>query len=190
MVLETADERRPRRRFTADEVMRMVEIGVLRPDERVELIEGELIVVSPQGAVHAGLTAVVREVLEGVYGLGFYVRDHSPVVGTEHSIPEPDVAVVLGKARDFMRRWPGPSEVPLVVEIADTTLSYERRKTSVYAKAGYALHWIIDVEHRRVECRSGPQPDGTYLKTEIVGADAELTPPGAARSVRIADLLP
>jgi hypothetical protein len=88
MVMESAIDRYPRRRFTADEVMRMVETGVLHDDERVELIQGELIVVRPQGPVHSSLVSLLRDALHTAYGGGHHLRDHSPVIGTVDSIPE------------------------------------------------------------------------------------------------------
>ncbi len=178
------------RRFTADEVMRMVDAGVLSPDERVELIEGELVVVTPQGPVHSTLTVLIHAVLQRAYGGGFHVRDHSPVAGTVDSIPEPDVAVVRGDARSFLAALPGPADVILVVEVAHTSLAMDRRKASVYASAGYETYWLLDVESRRLEVRVGRTADGLFTKTEIFADDAEVILPGTSSAVRIADLLP
>lgn len=178
-----------RRTFTADEVWRMVEAGVLRPDEHVELIQGELVVVTPKGPSHSSLTTVLHRRLEATFGASFHVRDHSPVEGTVDSIPEPDVAVVRGDPRGFLDRLPGPNDVPLVVEVAHTTLTYDRRKTDVYAAAGYACCWIVDVKGRRVEVRDGLR-DGVYTRTAIVGDDGALAVPGSTETVPVVDLLP
>lgn len=185
-----AEGRRETRRFTADEVMRMIEAGVLQEDEHVELLDGELVVVNPQGPVHSGLAVILHAALERAYGRGHHVRDHSPVRGTSDSIPEPDVAVVRGDARAFLARLPGPEEVPLVAEVAYSSLGIDRRKASVYARSGYTTYWIVDVEARRIEVRTGPQADGLYVKTEIVAEGAELHPPGASVALRVIELLP
>ncbi len=178
-----------RRRFTADEVMRMVETGVLREDERVELLEGELVVVTPQGPIHSNLTAKIHRCLEGAYGAGHYLRDHSPVAGTNDSIPEPDVAVVRGDLQSFFARLPGPADVPLVVEVSQSTTGIDRRKADIYAQAGYSAYWLIDVDARRVEVRTAPR-DGVYTKTEIVGSDGGVALPGVGTVLPVTELLP
>jgi len=185
-----AEERYDLRRFTADEVMRMVESGVLAEDERVELIEGELIVVTPQGPAHSSLTVVLRSRFERAYGARYHVRDHSPVVGTADSIPEPDLAVVRGDPREYLQRLPGPADVELVVEIAQSTLGADRRKAGVYARAGYGCYWLIDVAARRVEVRTGPTQDGVFTRTDVLSADATVTPPGTTTALPVAELLP
>lgn len=91
-----------RRRFTADEVMRMVETGILREDDPIELIDGELIEMSPQGPLHRSRTVRVRRLLEAAFGTGFHVQDRSPIDAGPSSLPAPDVAVIrtgLGRGR-------------------------------------------------------------------------------------------
>ena len=107
--MELATKSYQRRRFTADEVMRMVETGVLYHGERVELIAGELLVMNPQGATHSSLTVHLHRVLQRAYGSAHHVRDHSPVVGTTDSIPEPDLAVVPGEPLALSSRQGRPS---------------------------------------------------------------------------------
>ena len=175
------------RRFTADEVWRLVEIGVLREDERVELIDGELIVMNAQGPIHASLTVILRGALEAAFGPGHHVRDHSPVIGTVDSIPEPDIAVVVGNVRAFLSRTPGPKEVPLVVEVSWSSLRLDHRKAHIYAAAGYATYWIVDVEARRIEVHTAPK-GGVYTKSEIIGDDGEVR--AGERAIKVADLLP
>ncbi len=188
--MELASEPYARRRFTADDVMRMLAAGVLHEGERVELIEGELIVVNPQGPHHASLTVHLHRMLERAYGADHHVRDHSPVAGTTDSTPEPDLAVVRGEPLAFSERLPGPAEVRLVVEVSHSTLAIDRRKARTYAKSGYETYWLIDVEARQVEVRTGPMPDGAYAKTEILTQDASVTAPGTASSLRVSALLP
>ncbi len=168
----------------------MVELGVLTEDDRVELIEGELVVVSPQGALHSNLVVAIRRTLERVYGPAFLVRDHSPVVGTEDSLPEPDLAVVRGEISGFYHRLPGPVEIPLIVEVSYSTLGTDRRKANVYAKAGYATYWLVDVEARRLEVRTDPTPDGLYAKVELLGEEREIELPGTIQCIPIKETLP
>jgi Uma2 family endonuclease len=175
------------RRFTADEVWRMVETGVLHEDERVELIDGELIVMNPQGPVHATSAVRLHRVLETSFGPAFHVRDHSPVIGTVDSIPEPDVAVVHGELEAFAQRHPGPADVALIVEVSDSSLRLDRRKADVYATAGYAMYWIVDVIARRIEVHTEPK-GGVYTKTEVVGDDGTVR--AGERTLRVVEMLP
>src|SRR5258708_3596992 len=91
-----------RRLFSADEVLRMVEAGILGEDEHVELLEGELVVTPPQGPAHAAVLSDVGERLRQAYGETCHIRSQTPLAGDSHSLPEPDLAVVRGKPRDFM----------------------------------------------------------------------------------------
>ncbi len=177
------------KRWTADEVLHLVELGLLH-DEHVELIQGELVVVPPQGPVHSNLTVVVRELLADAYGRAFHLRDHSSISAGDDSLPEPDIAVIRGRpGTTFMTRLPGPTDTVLVVEISHTTRAYDRRKADVYAAAGFETYWLVDVDARRVEVRTSPK-DGEYTKTEIVGDDATLELPATNATVTAAQLLP
>jgi Uma2 family endonuclease len=178
------------RRFTAREVLRMVEVGLLAEDEKVELLEGELVVVTPQGPVHSALAAKIRRLLEHLYGDGYHERDHSPVMGLPDSMPEPDVAVVSGEPDDYYDALPSSEDVRLVVEIAVTSGAVDRRKARVYAAAGYQAYWILDVAARRLEVRSGPTGDGDWAETKLLEESAEATAPGTAERVTVRLLLP
>jgi Uma2 family endonuclease len=180
----------PRRPFTADEVFRMVDTGILAEDEPVELIGGELIVVSPQGPAHPSLTAHLRQLLELAYAGSHHVRDHSPVYGGAQSLPEPDLALTRGVATDYLEALPGPSDVDLVVEISLTNQRLAREKAAIYAAAGYPTYWLLDVPRRRLELRSGLTTDGTYQRTELLAEDATVPLPTLERSLRVTDLLP
>lgn len=180
----------PRRPFTADEVLRMVETGILAEDEPVELIGGELIIVSPQGPAHSSLTALLRQHLEQAHANSHHVRDHSPVQGGAHSLPEADLALTRGAATDYLEALPGPTDVDLVVEISLTNQRLARKKAAIYAAAGYPTYWLLDVPRRRLELRSGPTPDGAYQRTELLAEDAHVALPTLDRSLRVAELLP
>lgn len=177
------------KRWTAEEVLHLVELGLLH-DEHVELIQGELVVVPPRGPVHSNLTVVIRELLADAYGRGFHVRDHSSITAGEDSLPEPDLAVIRGRpGPPYTTRLPGPADAVLIIEISHTTRAHDRRKADVYAAAGFETYWLVDVDARRIELRTSPQ-DGEYTKTEIVGADATLELPATGATVTAAQLLP
>ncbi|MBX2796311.1 MAG: Uma2 family endonuclease [Myxococcales bacterium] len=176
-----------RRRFTTDEIARMVEVGILAEDEPVELIAGELIVVSPQGPLHRALAVAAHAVLEKVFGGGFHVQDHSPIQAAPDSLPEPDVAVVRGAVRDYLDRHPSGDDVPLVVEVSVTSHRVDELKARDYAGAGVPVYWQVQVPERRLIVRSEPE-GGEYRAIRIHTDVDEVEVAGT--TVSVAELLP
>jgi Uma2 family endonuclease len=163
----TAQAEAPRRRFTADEVYRMVEVGILDEDERVELLDGELCTMSPQGTAHSAFTVEFRERLQAAFGEAAHMRDHSPVRVSEYDLPEPDLAVVRGAARDYRARLPEPADVHLVVEIAASSRRRDLRKATIYARGGIAAYWLVDLDDQSITVFSAPADDG-YQRARVL----------------------
>ncbi len=178
------------RKWTVDEVLALVEAGILREDEHFELLEGELVVMSPQGPQHAHLSSVLTGRCVRAYGDDYVVRIAAPIIADEHSMPEPDVAIVRGDARVFAERHPRGDETVLLVEVARTSLRLDRAKAALYARAGVPVYWLIDVVGRRIQLHEGPQPNGDYALVRILGPEDEITPPGLDLRWKVADLLP
>jgi len=107
-------------RWTRAKYDRMVETGVFQPEARLELLDGEIIEMSPQKSPHATAVNLIAEALRGGFGTGFYVRGQMPLTLDDNSEPEPDVAVIKGNIRDYADHH--PSSAVLIVEVADTTL--------------------------------------------------------------------
>ena len=163
-----------RRLFTVSDYYRMAEAGVIRPDERVELIEGEIIRMNPIGPPHAN--CVDRLTALFVAGLGdrATVRIQNPVRLGELSEPEPDVALVR-RGRDLTAH-PGPADIHLLTEVADTSVDFDRRvKLPLYARAGVAEVWIIDLVGSVVEVYRSPQAGG-YRDLDRFGAGDTIAP--------------
>ncbi len=178
---------RARTRFTDADVQRMLEVGLL-DDRRVELIDGDLIEMNPQGPVHANLTGWIRDLLMKTYGRGFHVRDHSPVDISPHDQPEPDVALVRGARKKRAPHPKGP-DVVLVVEIARSSVSFDREKASVYARGGVPEYWIVDTERRRLEVRRAPS-GGQYGFFQALGEADRVPWPERDDDVAVTELLP
>lgn len=176
-----------RRRFTADEVLRMVEAGILDEDEPIELIDGELITVSPQGPRHRALTVKIHGVLERAFGAGHHVQDHSPIDAGLDSLPEPDVAVVRGEVDALMDRHPAGDDLVLVVEISVTSQRFDRAKAAVYARAEVPEYWQLDEPARRLYVSTDPA-GGEYRAVCIYTEGDEV--PVAATTVKVEELLP
>ena len=184
------------RRWTRPEYERMVEAGVFPPGERAELIDGEVLQMTPQGSVHATAVRLAEDLLRIAFGPGHDVRVQMPLALDPSSEPEPDVAVVCGSPRDY--RDAHPTSALLVVEVADTTLPYDRaQKGRVYARAGVAEYWIVNLSDRHVEVYRDPtsMPQAQYgwsFRSVLHFASGDHIAPLAAPQgrVAVADLLP
>lgn len=146
------------RKFSVEEYARMGEAGIFPPGERVELIEGEIIPVSPQNRRHASRTARINTWLVKEFGDTHEIRVQLPLTLNSHSEPDPDFALVLLEVADAAVRHPECAD--LVIEIADSSLSFDRtEKASVYAKAGIPDYWVLNLPHMRLEVRREPAQD-------------------------------
>jgi Uma2 family endonuclease len=144
------------RRWIKDEYYRMADLGWFK-GQRVELIEGEIVVLSPQKFAHGQVADRVTELMRGVFGDDFWVRMQLPLDLGETSEPEPDVSVVRGKREAYNAH---PQSAELVIEISDTTLAYDRReKASLYASVSITDYWIVDLTHRQLHVLRDPQSD-------------------------------
>src|SRR2546426_100587 len=122
------------RRWTRKEYDQLIEIGIFHEDEPIELIGGQLVVAEPQGTPHVTALGLTADALRVAFGRGWVVRVQGPLALDDESEPEPDVAVVPGGHRDYLGEH--PSRPPLVVEIADSSLEFDRHhKGSLYARA-------------------------------------------------------
>jgi len=184
------------RRWARDEYERMVEAGVFPPGDRVELIDGEIVAMTPQGSGHATAVGLIEEALRAVFQVGYHVRGQRPLALDPTSEPEPDVAVVPGGLRDY--RDAHPTAAALVVEVADTTLAYDRdHKGSLYARAGIPEYWIVNLLDHTVEVSRDPAPVpearyGWGYRTVRAYRPGDTIVPDAAphRQVAVGDLLP
>jgi hypothetical protein len=178
------------RRFTSEEILRMVESGILDQDERLELLEGELIVVSPQNPQHAALAAKLQQLVAAVAPPNTHLRLHSPIAAGPESLPEPDLALVRGRAEDYLDHHPRGGDVLLVVEIAVTSQAADRLKVRIYGKAGVPVYWLIDLPREQLEVHSKPQPGGGYRQSRIAESGESVAVPGTDEELAVAELLP
>jgi Uma2 family endonuclease len=181
------------RRWTRREYERAVELGLFHEDEKLELIDGQLLVAEPHNPPHATGIDLVADALRAVFTEGWRVRVQLPLALGELSEPEPDVAVVAGSPRDYSRAH--PSRAVLVVEVADTSLRLDRtRKVAVYAGARVSEYWIVNVVDRVLEVHREPGREGRrwrYGVVQILGPEATITPLAAAQAhISVAALLP
>jgi Uma2 family endonuclease len=184
------------RRWTRLEYERLVDQGIFREDEHLELLDGLLVVREPQGSRHSAAVAALCAVLARAFGAGFHVRPQLPLALDDASEPEPDIVVVRGGAWDYVRAH--PSEPLLVVEIAETSLALDRQhKSGLYARAGVADYWIINLPERAIEVYRQPAPAAgapfgwRYQSAQLLAAGATISPLSALQArIAVAELLP
>ena len=184
------------RYWTRAEYDRLIEIGFFDEDERIELLGGRLVTREPQHMPHATAVRLVDEALRRAFGAGWDVRAGLPVALDDESEPEPDVCDVPGGPRDY--RDAHPSRPALIVEVASSSLAIDRRiKGGLYARAGIADYWIVNLVERQVEVYRHPTADAgarygsRYAEVTVYGAGEGVLPlamPGSL--VAVADLLP
>ncbi len=170
----------------------MIDRGIFRPDDRLELIDGQLVVKEPQDSDHFTAILLVADALRTAFGPGWLVRPQGPVALNDRSEPEPDVSVVQGGPRDY--REGHPVRPVLVVEVSKTRLGFDRaRKATLYARNGVEDYWIVNVLDRTLEVYREPSRGGRagYGSVRTLGPDESVTPLAApAARILVADLLP
>ncbi len=161
----TAEPARPK--LDVDDYHRMASAGLLGEDDRIELIEGELIAMAPIGQGHAAVVGSLAEALFTACGGRAIVWPQNPIRLDRRSEPQPDLALLRRRA-DFYATGerPGPADVLLVVEVADSSLGFDRTvKLPLYARAGIGELWIVDLKRRVLDAYRTPSGDG-YRDTQ------------------------
>jgi Uma2 family endonuclease len=172
------------------------QMGELLAGKRVELIEGEIIEMSPVYSPHVTGVMLTDEVLRAAFGKGWVIREEKPLSLGADSDPEPDLAVVPGKLRDYKDAH--PTTAALVIEVSESTLGYDRnQKASLYAKAGIADYWVVNLVHRQVEVYRRPIADAaapygfSYGELSIFKEGDTVAPLAKPKvKIAVADLLP
>ena len=155
---EAVQAERPKRLFTVDEYHRMAEAGVFGPEERVELIDGEIIEMSPIGPRHAGCVINITRMLFTKLGDRAVISPQNPVVIRPRSEPQPDMLVLRPRQVSYSRAHPTPEDVLLAIEVGDTTVRFDRIvKARLYARARIHEYWLIDTSHESVEVFRTPE---------------------------------
>jgi Uma2 family endonuclease len=175
---------RARRLFTIEEYERMVETGILTQDDRVELIEGEIVEMSPIGDAHAAFVANLTHLLVHAVGDRARVWVQGPVRVPPRSKPQPDLALL--RPRSYVRAGATMEDALLAIEVADTSLRYDRIvKLRLYARAGIPKYWIVDATTETVEvyCEPSGERYATVQHPTRGGTIAPLALPDAIISV-------
>jgi len=147
-----------RKLFTVHEFHRMGEAGILHEDDRVELIEGEIVQMAAIGTRHFTCVNGLTRLLVRAVGDEAIVSVQNPVRLDEHNEPQPDLAVI--RTRDYRISLPGPEDVRLLIEVSDTALAYDKNiKLPLYARSGIPEVWIVDLTNETIERHTNPSSD-------------------------------
>ena len=165
-----------RRSFTVAEYHRMAEAGILREDDRVELVEGEIVQMTPIGSRHAACVMRLVQLLSRQLGQGVLVNVQNPIRLGEYSEPQPDVTLLRFRPDFYAQSHPGPTDVLLAVEVAETSAVYDRDvKLPLYARAGIPEVWLVDLSAEGMEVHRDPTAQG-YRQVRRVGRGERVTP--------------
>ncbi|MEO1294247.1 MAG: Uma2 family endonuclease [Cyanobacteria bacterium J06636_16] len=145
----------------------MIEAGILTDDDLVELLEGWLVFKPPKNPPHRATTRLLRAAIEQLLPEGWYVDSQEPITLAD-SEPEPDVVVVKGDTRQYLDRHPGPNDIALIIEIADTTLQRDRgTKKRAYARSRIPIYWIVNLNEGQIEVYTQPSStQADYLQRQ------------------------
>jgi len=148
-------------RFTVDEYHRMGDAGIFPPDARVELLDGEIVEMSPIGPRHAGCVNRLTTLLVRAVGLRAVVTVQNPVVLDAHGEPQPDLALLRPRADWYATAHAEPGEIFLLIEVMDSSTVYDRgRKIPAYARTGVSEVWLVDIGARHIEIYRDPMGPG------------------------------
>ena len=164
------------RRFTADEYLRMAQVGILSEDDRVELIDGEVLAMSPIGPRHGATVDRATRVFTSAVGSSAIVRVQGPVRLNLFTQPGPDILLLRPRDDYYALAHPGPEDVLLVVEVSESSIGYDRDvKATVYAQGGVQEYWLIDLNDDALMRFRSPL-GGTYHQVEPVDRRARIAP--------------
>ena len=176
MIAETIDTTEQvkitHRRFTVAEFLHLADIGFLREDERVELIRGEIVEMSPINVAHASTVSRLLSVLSNLLGHRVILSVQNPVQLDDFTLLQPDVALLKPQDDFYSKQHPVPEDVLLLIEVSDSTVSYDRRvKASLYGTAGIIEYWIVNLPERQIEVYREPRADGYRTVTRYASGE-------------------
>jgi Uma2 family endonuclease len=164
-------------KFSVDDYHRLIQSGILTEDDPVELLEGWIVPKMPRNPPHDTSLKLLEKSVESGVPVGWHTRWQSAITLTE-SEPEPDGVAVRGDVRDYRTRHPGPPDIALLMEVADTSLDRDRHlKGSLYARAGIPIYWIVNLVDSQVEVYTdptGPDPSPCYRQRQDYDRNADV----------------
>ncbi len=161
------------RLLTVREFHQMFELGILDDEERLELLEGQIVRMAARGTGHVVVVKHLSDLWEASLGTQILVRAQDPVILSDRTAPEPDLALVVPPLTRYRDRHPTPSDIYLLVEVADTAPNKDcGLKASLYARAGIADYWVLDLNARQLHVFRQPGTEGYQSRAILENGDA------------------
>lgn len=177
-------------RFTVAEYHRMAEVGVLTEDDRVELIEGEIVEMSPIGSRHSASVTVLKDIFHAC-GIDAVIWVQCPIQLPRATQPQPDLALLKPRADRYAANLPVPEDVLLVIEVADSSLVYDRdTKARLYAEAGIQEYWLVDLTRATLWVHKNPAGSVYASVSQMFSGDAAKSMAFPNCSIPVAELFP
>jgi Uma2 family endonuclease len=182
----------PRRSFTVDDIARMMEAGIFEEDERFELIEGDLVMMSPQKIAHERIKLELTTALSRVAPRGVFVGVETSIQLARNILVQPDItlisqAVYRADPKTFAR--PRPEDILLLIEVASSSIAYDRHvKARLYARHGVREFWVIDANERITWVHTGPTGETWSSIVERTPTEALTTPALPSFSIRLSEI--
>lgn len=177
--------------WTLERYHEAIAAGILTEYDAVELIKGKLVKKMPISEDHAGIIEELADYFRDLFGSQYRYRSENPVTFQNNSEPEPDFVISVKKEKDQKSRHPKPDEVHLIIEVAHSTIQYDRKvKGPIYAEAGIPEYWIINLKTRKIEVHLSPDQEENTYQTILSYTDGETFDSPFAGTVIVADLLP
>ena len=178
------------RLFTRAEYHRLAEANLFF-QERVELLNGVIVAMSPQNSPHAGTIHRLLRILVPLLGTDVAIRVQAPIILDDWSEPEPDLALCQPDPHDYIREHPHAAQVLLVIEVADTSLTYDRsEKATAYAASGIPEYWIVNLPERQVEVRTAPDRAAQRYRQILLASTGETLALPGQQTLSVAAVLP
>lgn len=160
-------------RFSVDDYHQMIETGILTTQHRVEMLQGVIVNMNAMGNPHRAIVARLMELLIPMLPDGWHALCQLPITLSD-SEPEPDFAIVRGRSRDYFDRYVRAEDVPIVVEVSDSSVEFDQtHKAAIYADAGISEYWIVNLQDRSIEIYSDPQTEPAAYRRRVVVSGSE-----------------
>ncbi len=180
-----------RKTFTSDEVHQMMEIGILPEESGWELINGEIIHRMTIGSRHAGVLKRISSTIFALLGGKFVIGVQDPIKISQQNEPEPDISIMKMREDFYIENHPQPTDVLLVIEVSDSTLKFDRNtKKRIYAMAGIAEYWLVNLEGNTLEVYIKPKGDNYFEMKVYERGDAIQSTQIAKLKLNVSDIIP
>ena len=176
------DDSASSKRLTIADYYHLLDVGIIPENHQIELIRGEIVEMSAKGSPHSVCTGLLCRQLDRMIGDQVAIRSQEPITLSNYSEPEPDVTIAKGKLEDYLEHHPSPDQVLMIIEVADSSLEYDRTfKLALYAEANIPHYWIANVKSKQMECHRNPYQDSngqfSYQSRQVILSNQSLSLP-------------